>query len=78
MLDADVTSNYNSKAEHWLCSGWLDGWLGFHQHIGLMAQGLQRSLDATKKVIPVKAPQSSLLVCSLPLHLLTSKVLGSS
>lgn len=41
--------------------GWLDGWLGFHQHIGLMAQGLQRSLDATKKVIPVKAPQSSLL-----------------
>ena len=64
-IDAEVSVVLRSQA----CSliAWLDGWLGFHQHIGLMAQGLQRSLDATKKVVPVKAPSASLLVISLPI-----------
>lgn len=45
-------------------TGWIDSWLGLHQHIGLMAQGLQRGLDATKKVVPSKEPSKLLTVSS--------------
>lgn len=65
-------------------SGWLDDCLGFHQHIGLMAQGLQRGLDATKKVVAKKEPSSLLTVSQKfpPMHTETvtmhSKLLAAS
>lgn len=44
------------------CAGSILSWLGLHQHIGFMAQGLQRDLDPTGKVIPKTQPSSQLLV----------------
>ena len=36
--------------------------MGFRQQIGLMAQGYQRSLDASKRVVPISTPHPKLLV----------------
>lgn len=41
--------------------GRIDSWLGFHQHIGFMAQGLQRELDSTNKVVAKKEPSHLLI-----------------
>ena len=43
--------------------------MGFKQQVGLMAQGLQRGLDATGKVVPFKEPSPLLLVSPLPLQI---------
>ena len=40
----------------------MDKLLGFHQHVGFMAQGLQRDLDAAGRVLPKKEPSSFLTV----------------
>ena len=39
-----------------------DRLVGFRQQIGLMAQGYQRSLDASKRVVPISTPHPKLLV----------------
>ncbi|KAK9805593.1 hypothetical protein WJX72_006726 [[Myrmecia] bisecta] len=41
--------------------GLLDRLTGFRQHVGLMAQGQQRGLDAMGKVYPFKTPSQQLL-----------------
>lgn len=43
-------------------AGWLDRLLGFRQHVGLMAQGLQRGLDPSGGVVPFTQPSSDLVV----------------
>lgn len=34
----------------------------FKQELGLMAQGFQRDMDASSKVVPLKSPHEKLLV----------------
>lgn len=43
-------------------AGWLDRLFGFRQYVGLMAQGLQRGLDASGSVVPFTQPSSDLVV----------------
>ena len=51
-----------------LCNaGWWQKLLGARQHVGYMAQGEQRTLDNTGRVIPAKLPSQHIQVILLPL-----------
>lgn len=43
-------------------TGWWQKWLGARQHVGYMAQGEQRTLDSTGRVIPAKLPSQHIQV----------------
>lgn len=56
LTDTDV----NATALGTQSRGFWDSLTGFQQHVGLMAQGLQRGLDAQGRVFPYKSPSSQL------------------
>lgn len=43
-------------------AGVWDRWTGFQQAVGLMAQGMQRNLDPTGRVVSLRQPSAALLV----------------
>ena len=47
-------------------AGALDRLLGFRQQVGLMAQGFQRALDSSHRVVALKTPHPKLLVRRSP------------